>query len=137
MKHIKKYLALLLILCFLISVPLSVSASSAFDSYVEGYWQAIAKYDNNTQRTTQVDSSASSIFILNDGSALAFFGSEQMFSATWYFVSIMDGGYQYKLNLSYEGTNLPLNMIYATSSSLYGKLVLMIGDTAFIYSKSF
>lgn len=134
MKTANKLVSLVLTVCLLLAVPAAVSASGAYDGYLTGTWQVHYCVDAS-EKIIPLEDSFSHIVIRADGTAVYYVGAEA-YEATWAFNTGIGAGYMFSLELSYNGSPLPLSLLYSTASSTFGQIMVRVSDTVYVYEKA-
>lgn len=125
----KKYVALVLALCFLAVLPLTALAADT--SYLPGTWNLTAVYETETEDYKSGDySSTSKLTFESNGTAVFYLASEPM-ESKWVYEKTDDTGDWYTFTMNYSGTMLDLTMVVKE-----GCIYLLISDTVYIYSKA-
>lgn len=132
----KKYVAFLLVLCFLAVLPLTAAAEE-YDTCVIGSWYVVEAYDGDTEEITSYYAEVSHVNIREDGTCDWSIGSD-VYYGTWAYVSTFSAGYQYTMTVDYEGTQLPITFTYCNSKdySFYGSVILELGNMLYTYKKA-
>ena len=128
----KKFLALALVLVMLAAIPLSTSASSAYDSYVVGTWTGYARIDT---KTNDIGASGSTTLTLRSNGTCTWYFAGQSFTGTWKYYSKESSGYAYQMSCTVYGTKTTFAFMYSTLPNLYGDLAILVGDAIYIYQK--
>ena len=134
MKLTGKLISLFLVLCLLFAQPVFAAAGSVYDGYVTGTWQVHYCVDAS-EKIIPVEDTYSRIVIRPNGTAIYYIGSKA-YEATWSFNVGVHSGYMYSFDLRYNGSSLPLPLLYSTGSSTFGQIMLRVSDTVYVYEKA-
>lgn len=137
MKNIKKYVALVLALCFLAVLPLTAAAGSAGETAAIGTWTVHTSFDSETQTTQDLDSSASTLVFYANGNVDLIAGTD-LIRGTWKFLTDYEDGYVYELTLNYNGNQTTAfgSVITNSKYNFKGDFMLMLDSTTFLYHKA-
>lgn len=133
MKHVRKYLAIVLAFILLAAVPLCAGADSSYDSYAIGSWSCYGCYDTKTKELT--GHSGTSLQVNSNGTCTWYFMGESM-SGTWEYYSTDSSGYVFVMNVSFYGSTMTVAMVYCTSGAMSGDLAVSYGDALYLYQRA-
>ena len=135
MKHMKKILALMLVLCFMAVIPLSASASSSYDTYVIGNWTAYEIYDSDTGVSKGVEEGACLLYVYSDGTAKLVSGTT-IYPGRWSYSRTDSSGYWFTFNISTGNGSAPVEFVYMTYGGYEGFVILYLVNYQFIFQKA-